>query len=107
MLLGNLSSGSAGNLISGSSLVGGPPRDRAQLLLLCPPGLPLGGWGKGRQSPVHVVAARMKDASKDSVFVLCSLSYIYVYLALYKRGSEVLSETQIWQRDKREIRGRS
>lgn len=57
MLLGNLSAGSGGNIISGSSLVGGPPKDKAELqkqhlLWLYPPGLPLGGGGKGQQSHV-------------------------------------------------------
>lgn len=52
MLLGNLSAGSGGNIISGSSLVGGPPKDKAELqnhclLRLYPLGLPLGGSEKG------------------------------------------------------------
>lgn len=57
MLLGNFSAGPGGNIISGSSLVGGPPKDRAELqnqclLCLCPPALPLGGSGKGQWSCV-------------------------------------------------------
>lgn len=57
MLLGNLSARSGGNIISGSSLVGGPPKDKAELqnhclLRLFPPGLPLGGSEKGQQSHV-------------------------------------------------------
>lgn len=57
MLLGNLSAGSGGNTISGSSLVGGPPKDKAELqnhrlLCLFPLGLPLGGSEKGQQSHI-------------------------------------------------------
>lgn len=49
MLLGNLSAGSGGNIISGSSLVGGPPKDKAELQNH-PPSAPVpSGAASGRE----------------------------------------------------------
>lgn len=85
MLLGNLASGSGGNLISGSSLVGGPPWDRAELLLLSPAWPASGRWRERSAEPRPCRSFLDKDASVSSVCVLCSFFYIYVYLGLIQK----------------------
>ena len=108
-MLGNLSAGPGGNPISGSSVVGGPPKDKAELqnqrlLRLYPPSLPLGGSGKGQRS--HVTqAAWGTDASMGSLFVRhLFFSCIYFYPTLCRRGLEVVSEIRLLEQEKHSIR---
>lgn len=74
MLLGNLASGSGGNLISGSSLVGGPPRDRAELLLLSPAWPASGRWRERSAEPRPCRSFLEKGCIRG--FCMCSVLFI-------------------------------